>query len=59
MAHDADVFRAFIETRACLATAGEVLARPGLAERILEIAAEHEPMRPPGPDRAQLLALLN
>lgn len=59
MAHDADVFRAFVETRACLATLREVLARPGMAERILEIAGEHEPVRPPGPDRAQLLSLLN
>lgn len=59
MVHDPDVFRAFIETRACLATVGEVLARPGMAERVLEIAAQQPPMRPPGPDRAQLLALLN
>ena len=58
MAHDPDVFRAFIETRACLATLDEVLARPGMAERILEIAGEREAVRPPGPDRAQLLALL-
>lgn len=59
MVHDPDVFRAFIETRACLATVGEVLARPGMAERILAIAAEREPVRPPGPDRDQLLALLS
>ena len=57
--HDPDLFRAFVETRACLATFGEVLARPGMAERILEVAAEHEPVRPPGPDREQLLALLS
>ena len=58
LAHDAEIFRAFVETRACLATLREVLARPGMAERILEIAADREPVRPPGPDRQQLLALL-
>jgi 2-polyprenyl-6-methoxyphenol hydroxylase-like FAD-dependent oxidoreductase len=56
--HDADLFRAFVETRACLATLGDVLARPGIPERILEVAAQHEPVVPPGPDREQLLALL-
>ena len=59
LVHDADVFRAFIETRACLATLGDVLARPGIAERIIEVAGEHKPMPPPGPDRRQLLALLS
>lgn len=59
IAHDADVFRAFVETRACLATVDEVLARPGLAERVLDIVGEHEPIRPPGPDREQLLALVS
>ncbi len=56
--YDADIFRAFVETRACLATIGEVVARPGMAERILAVADEHEPVAPPGPDREQLLALL-
>jgi hypothetical protein len=57
--HDADRFRAFVETRACLATVREIIARPGVAERILAVAAEHEPVPPPGPDRRQLLALLS
>jgi len=58
-ARDPDIFRALVEARSCWATLGEVLARPGMAERILEVAGEHEPARPPGPDREQLLALLN
>jgi 2-polyprenyl-6-methoxyphenol hydroxylase-like FAD-dependent oxidoreductase len=55
--HDPDVFRALIETRVCLATPEEVVARPAMADRILELAARGVTM-PPGPDRAQLLALL-
>jgi len=56
--HDPDLFRAFIEIRSCVTTRDEVLARPGLAERIVAVAAEHERRPPPGPDRDQLLALL-
>jgi 2-polyprenyl-6-methoxyphenol hydroxylase-like FAD-dependent oxidoreductase len=56
--HDADLFRAFMESRSSLATLDEVLARPGLAERIHEVAAGRERTPPPGPDREQLLALL-
>jgi 2-polyprenyl-6-methoxyphenol hydroxylase-like FAD-dependent oxidoreductase len=55
--HDPDVFRALVETRVCLATPEEVVARPGMAERILELSARGVSM-PPGPDRAQLLAAL-
>jgi flavin-dependent dehydrogenase len=54
---DADVFRAMLETRCCLATPAEVLARPGMAERVLALAPPERPS-PPGPDRAGLLALL-
>ena len=56
---DPDLFRAFVETRACLSTLDEVLAREGIVERIHEVAAGHETMPPPGPDRQQLLALLS
>ena len=56
--HDADLFRAFIDTRSCYATLREVLARPGVAARILEVGAHHEATPAPGPDREQLLALL-
>ena len=54
---DADLFRAMMETRSCLATPEEVLERPGVAERVRELAAE--PLPPlPGPGRAELLELL-
>ncbi|MBV8999018.1 MAG: FAD-dependent monooxygenase [Solirubrobacterales bacterium] len=55
--HDADVFRAYLETRAALATAHEVLARQALTERIDRLAAP-SPAPLPGPDRAQLHELL-
>jgi 2-polyprenyl-6-methoxyphenol hydroxylase-like FAD-dependent oxidoreductase len=56
--HDPDIFRAFVQTRACYATLAEVLARPGVAERIVEVGGANEAQAPPGPDREQLLALL-
>ena len=50
MLYDADVFRAFIEIVGLLALPQEVLSRPGLAERIMEVAADHDessfPARP-------------
>ena len=56
-ARDADVFRAMLDTRSCFATPEEVSPAPGMAERILELAADAAAM-PPGPDRAQVLALI-
>lgn len=58
VAHDADLFRALMETRCSITTLADVLARPGLADRIHEAAAGRERTPPPGPDREQLLALL-
>jgi flavin-dependent dehydrogenase len=55
--HDPEVFRALIETVTCLARPVEVLARPGMAERLEKHAGEPPPV-PPGPDRARLLELL-
>jgi hypothetical protein len=55
---DADLFRAFLETVCCLTPLEDVLARPGIAAQILEVAAGQESRPIPGPDRAQLLALL-
>src|SRR5262249_29178784 len=51
MVYDADLFRAFVDIRAVLALPQEVLARPGLTDRVMEIAPTHEPVRPPGPSR--------
>ncbi|MGY1654060.1 NAD(P)/FAD-dependent oxidoreductase [Geodermatophilus sp. SYSU D01119] len=54
---DADVFRAMVEYRLCMAPLAEVLARPLVRERVA--AAERRPPAPvPGPDRARLRELL-
>jgi 2-polyprenyl-6-methoxyphenol hydroxylase-like FAD-dependent oxidoreductase len=58
MVHDADLFRAFVDIRAVLALPEEVLARPGLTDRVMEIARTHEPLVPPGPSREELLRML-
>jgi 2-polyprenyl-6-methoxyphenol hydroxylase-like FAD-dependent oxidoreductase len=57
--HDADAFRALMEIVSCLALPEQVFARPGMKQRILDLARDHEPMALPGPSRAELLALLN
>ncbi len=59
MTRDADVFRAFIEMYGLLATPAEIAARPGMAERISQAAAGHRPSPPPGPSRAEVLAMLS
>ena len=55
--HDADTFRAYLETRAALATTREVVDRPELNERIDRLAAP-APRPLPGPNRSELLDLL-
>jgi 2-polyprenyl-6-methoxyphenol hydroxylase-like FAD-dependent oxidoreductase len=59
MLYDADVFRAFIEVVSLLALPQEVLSRPGIAERIMTVAAEHEEVVVPGPSRADVLNTLS
>jgi flavin-dependent dehydrogenase len=54
---DPELFRARIETMTCLDVPARVFARPGLMERIDELG-DGDPIRLPGPDRQQLLALL-
>jgi 2-polyprenyl-6-methoxyphenol hydroxylase-like FAD-dependent oxidoreductase len=54
---DADVFRARLEIRTCLALPQEVLARPHIRE-MLDGASTSEQPPPPGPDRTQLLDIL-
>jgi hypothetical protein len=43
--------------RSCLGSP-EALDEPELAERVLELARDAEPVPPPGPDRRRLLKLL-
>lgn len=56
MGRDPEVFRAGLEMSSCLALPQEVLARPGLAQRVLAAAADVAP--PPAPSRAQVLELV-
>ncbi|MGK5171682.1 FAD-dependent oxidoreductase [Geodermatophilus sp. CPCC 205761] len=56
--HDADVFRGLLEIITCLAQPQQVMARPGMAERVARFADAPPPPPTPGPDRAGLLALL-
>ncbi len=58
MTYDADLFRAFMETFSLLALPEEVMARPGLADRIRTLAGTHEPLAPPGPSREELLRMM-
>lgn len=58
MLHDPDLFRAFLESRSCLTPLSETFARDGMPERILELAAAHDRLQMPGPDREELLRLL-
>jgi 2-polyprenyl-6-methoxyphenol hydroxylase-like FAD-dependent oxidoreductase len=53
---DPDIFRAMMAHRACLGSPSDLAP---LSERMVELAADAGPPRPAGPDRAQLLALLN
>ena len=58
MAHDVEIFRAYMEIVGCLTLPPEVFGRPGFAERVLEVAKQHEVPPPPGPTRAELLRLI-
>ena len=55
--YDPDVFRGMMETVMCLAFPQEVLARPGFMDKV-EAQSGKPVVVPPGPDRAELLALL-
>jgi 2-polyprenyl-6-methoxyphenol hydroxylase-like FAD-dependent oxidoreductase len=56
--YDADVFRAMLDTVAMLALPEEVLARPGLRDRIMAAADGRDATVVPGPARGDLLRLL-
>jgi len=58
MMYDADLFRAAIEINSLLALPQEVMARPGVIDRIMEVAGSYEAWAPPGPSRDELLRIL-
>jgi hypothetical protein len=55
---DPDLFRAFMEIVGCLTLPSEVFTRTGVADRVLKLTDAGAAPRPPGPTRAELLALL-
>lgn len=57
MLRDPDVFRGMLETGACLALPEEVFARPGFMDKVNAHAGARI-WAPPGPNRAELLALV-
>jgi hypothetical protein len=56
--HDADVYRALLQTVLCTALPQEVLARPDIAARVDALGDGPPLSRFPGPDRAGLLDLV-
>jgi 2-polyprenyl-6-methoxyphenol hydroxylase-like FAD-dependent oxidoreductase len=56
--HDADVFRAMLESVLCLALPQEVMARPHVAAKMAEFEG-YAPPPDPGMDRDRLMALLD
>jgi 2-polyprenyl-6-methoxyphenol hydroxylase-like FAD-dependent oxidoreductase len=56
-ATDPDAMRWFAEIVMCLATPAEIFARPGVFERVIELATETPPPPPYGLDRTQLLEM--
>ena len=55
---DEDAARWFAELLSCLTTPEELFSRPGVLARVIEIDARADRTPMPGPDRAELLALV-
>jgi hypothetical protein len=56
--YDPDLFRAYLDSRAVLKPLGLTFSEDGVAERTLEMAGANQPLELPGPNRAELVALL-
>ena len=56
--YDADVFRTWAEIASMRTDPLEVLGRPGVMERVLDVAAANERYQAPGPTRDELQALV-
>jgi 2-polyprenyl-6-methoxyphenol hydroxylase-like FAD-dependent oxidoreductase len=55
---DPDIFRGAVDIASLLARPEEVLERPGLLERVIELSQASTPEPLPGPTRAELLDLI-
>jgi 2-polyprenyl-6-methoxyphenol hydroxylase-like FAD-dependent oxidoreductase len=56
--YDSQVLHWFSELIACITLPEDVIARPGVFERVLDVALSNPPYVPPGPSRAELEELL-
>ena len=56
---DPDAFRAFLASRCCLTPLRETFANPQFVEHIVRVAGDSPAPRPAGPNRAQLLDLID
>jgi glycine/D-amino acid oxidase-like deaminating enzyme len=59
MMYDSDLFRAWLEIRSVQALPQEIMARPGVVDRIMQVASTHEAVIPLGPSREELLRMLH
>ena len=57
--HDPDVFRAFLASRSCLTSLREAFANAEFVEHVRRLASGRHRPPPAGPDRTQLLRLLD
>lgn len=57
--YDPDVFRAFLASRSCLTSLREAFANPGFAEHVLRLARARDGSPPAGPNRTELLRILD
>jgi 2-polyprenyl-6-methoxyphenol hydroxylase-like FAD-dependent oxidoreductase len=55
---DAELLRAGLEIIGCLALPEEVFARPGIVDKVVELAEANPPQPMPGPTREELLRLV-
>ncbi len=58
MALDAELLRAGLEIIGCLALPEEIFARPGIVDKVVELAEANPPQPTPGPTREELLRLV-
>ncbi len=58
MTQDPDIFRGFVDIASLLARPDEVMERPGLLERIIELSQASAPEPLPGPSRPELLEII-
>jgi 2-polyprenyl-6-methoxyphenol hydroxylase-like FAD-dependent oxidoreductase len=58
MGLDAELLRAGLEITGCLTLPEEVFARPGIVDKVVELAEANPPQPMPGPTREELLRLV-